>query len=269
LCGFIAAFVLGFVLFFPLEPLARKAENLLAKQGQLTLKIDAPGWGIPPGISAERVTLTTAAIPDEEFRLTDLSLTPLWSSLLSSNPGISATAKFFSGDLALAARKQGQVELQLSGARLVEQKLSPQLSILVSAQNGDLQFNGVLPVAGNNQSQFKLALQQIELSGMTALGAGKDLLKAGSLQLNAALKGQTVTLETLQLSGGELEITGSGTLMLASRPQASRINLNLVLKPGSGLDPQLRDLLSLLSNPEADGSIKLRLLGSLAAPQLR
>jgi type II secretion system protein N len=248
---------------------ARKIESQLDRQAHLTLQIVAPGWAFPPGISADSVTLTTAALQGEEFRLTDLLLTPLWSSLLSSNPGISATAKFYSGDLALSARKRGQVELQLTGARLMEQKLSSQLSILVSAQDGDLQFNGVLPVGGSNQSQAKLALQQIELSGMSALGSGKDLLNAGSLRLNAELKGQNVTLETLELSGGELEISGSGTVSLASRPQASRLNLSLVLKPGAGLDPQLRDLLGLLSEPEADGSIKLRLLGSLAAPRLR
>jgi type II secretion system protein N len=269
LCGFVVAFLLGFVLYFPLDPVARKVESQLDRQAHLTLQIVAPGWGFPPGISADSVTFTTAAMQGEEIRLSDLLLTPLWSSLLSSNPGISATAKLFSGDLAVSARKQGQVDLQLTGAKLMEQKLSPQLSVLISVQNGDLQFTGVLPASGSNQSQAILALQQIELSGMSALGAGKDILSAGSLQLTAELKGPIVTLESLQLSGGELEISGSGTLTLASRPQASRLNLSLLLKPGAGLDPQLRDLLGLLSEPEADGSIKLRLLGSLAAPRLR
>ena len=269
LCGFILAFILGFTLFFPLDPIARQVEQLVEKRAHLTLEISQPGWGFPPGISADQLSLTGAALQGERLQLDQLSISPLWSSLLSTNPGVSITGNLFSGDLDAAVRKQGELDLKLSGARLEEQKLSPQLSILLSGTNGNLDFSGVLPIAGANQSQVELNLDQIVLTGMSALGSAKDNLSAGKLQVVVDIKGTTVSIKSLELSGGDLALSGSGTIILGSRPKLSRLNLSLLLKPGPQLDPQLRDLLGLLAKPERDGSIKFRLLGSLAAPQLR
>jgi type II secretion system protein N len=269
LCGFILAFVLGFTLFFPLDPVARQVEQLASERGNLTLNISNPGWAFPLGVSADQLTITAPALQGETLLLEQLRVTPFWSSLVSANPGLSISGELFSGTLEATARKQGELVLKLSGARLSGQKLSPQLSLLLSGVNGNFDFNGTLPLAGGNQSQADLTLEQIEVSGMSALGSGKDTLSAGNLQIKVDIKGSSATLKTLELSGGDLSLSGNGTLLLGSRPALSRLNLSLVLKPGPGLDPQLRDLLGLLAKPEPDGSIKVRLLGSLAAPQLR
>ncbi|HKI52030.1 MAG TPA: type II secretion system protein GspN [Geothermobacteraceae bacterium] len=269
LCGFIIAFVLGFALFFPLDPVARQVEQLASERGNLTLNISNPGWALPLGISAEQLNISAPALQGETIQLGQLRVTPFWGSLLSADPGINISGELFSGELEATARKQGELVLKLRGASLAGQKLSPQLSLLLSGSNGNLDFTGTLPLGGNNQSQAGLTLEQIEVSGMSALGSGKDTLSAGNLQVKIDIKGSNATIETLDLSGGDLDLNGSGSLRLGSRPQLSRLNLSLVLKPGSGLDPQLRDLLGLLAKPEADGSIKFRLLGSLAAPQLR
>jgi len=269
LCGFILAFILGFTLFFPLDPIARQVEQLVEKRANLTLEISQPGWGFPPGITADQLSLAGPALQGERVQLDQLRVSPLWSSLLSTNPGVSIAGNLYSGVLDATARKQGDLDLKLRGARLEEQKLSPQLSIRLSGTDGNLDFSGVLPITGANQSQAELNLDQIVLTGMTALGSAKDSLSAGKLQLVVDIKGTTVSIKSLDLSGGDLALSGSGTLILGSRPSLSRINLSLVLKPGPQLDPQLRDLLGLLSKPERDGSIKFRLLGSLAAPQLR
>jgi type II secretion system protein N len=269
LCGFILAFILGFTLFFPLEPIARQVEQMVEKRVNLTLEISQPGWGFPPGITADQLSLTGSALQGERIQLDQLRVSPLWSSLLSTNPGVSIAGNLFSGDLDATARKQGDVDLKLSGARLEAQKLSPQLSLLLSGANGNLDFTGVLPIARANQSQAELNLDQIVLTGMSALGSAKDSLSAGKLQLVVDIKGTTVSIKTLDLSGGDLALSGSGTIILGNRPSLSRLNLSLVIKPGPQLDPQLRDLLGLLAKPERDGSIKVRLLGSLAAPQLR
>lgn len=267
--GFLAAFLLGFVLFFPLDPLARQAEQRIASQGNLLLKIHDPGWGIPPGLTAAKISLTGSGLQEQTFEITRPHLTPLWGSLFNGNPGGRLTGQFFAGELAVAARRQGELELSLIGARLERQPLSPQLSILLSGNNGNLQLNGTLPTASGGQGTLELSLEQIELSGMRALGSNSDILAAGNLRIEADLNGTALTFKTLQLSDGDLELTGRGSVLLGATPQASRLNLSLVLKPGADLDPQLRDLLTLLSAPEPDGSIQFRLLGSLVSPQLR
>lgn len=267
--GFLVAFGLGFVLFFPLDQLARQAEQRVASEGDLQLQISDPGWGIPPGLTAGKLSLSGGGLPEQALELTNPRLTPLWGSLFSGNPGGRLIGQFFGGELTVAARRQGQLELSLTGARLDQQPVSPQLSILLSGNNGELQLDGTLPTANGGQGTLELSLEQIELSGMRALGSNTDTLAAGTLQIEAELNGTALTFKTLQLNGGDLELTGRGSLLLGARPQLSRINLSLVLKPGPDLDPQLRDLLTLLSAPESDGSIQFRLLGSLASPQLR
>lgn len=269
LCGFILAFILGFTLFFPLDPIARQVEQLVEKRSDLNLEISQPGWGFPPGLTAERLSLTGSVLQGERILLDQLHISPLWSSLLSANPGVNITGNLLSGYLDAAIRKQGELELILSGARLDQQKLSPQLSTLLSVANGNLAFSGVLPLAGANQSQVDLSLEQIVLTGMSALGSARDTLSAGNLKMTVDIKGTTASIKSLELSDGDLALTGTGNIILGSRPNLSRMNLSLVLRPGPQLDPQLRDLLGLLATPERDGSIKFRLLGSLAAPQLR
>lgn len=65
-------------------------------------------------------------------------------------------------------------------------------------------------------------------------------------------------------------ISGKGTLMLASsKPQNSRINLNLSVRVDKQVNPTLASLLELVGTQQSDGSRKLRLTGTLAKPVIR
>lgn len=267
--GFCLTFLLGFVWFFPIDRLTGLLEQQVADRSQIELQISGPGWSFPPGLAARRVVVSGAPLQGETLKLSQLRITPLWGSLLSGNLGASMTGKFFSGQLAAVLHQGGEVELQLQGAVLKDQKLSPQLSVLLSGDGAKVDFHGTLPIGRNNRSNGELELDHIQLSGMTALGSAKETLSLGKLELTTELQGTTVNINKLSCNGGDLQLTGSGSLILGNSPRTSRINLNLTLSPAATLDSSLRDLLGLLGKPEADGSIKLRLLGSLAAPQLR
>jgi hypothetical protein len=71
----------------------------------------------------------------------------------------------------------------------------------------------------------------------------------------------------LAASGGQLNVDGSGTILLNKPFGRSLLNLNLALRGNPGLDPSLSELLAAFIPPAVDGTSRLRLTGTLAAPQ--
>jgi len=269
LLAFLAALLAGFLLFLPVEPLARQLLRQVERESGLQLAAAPARLSFPPGIALDRLAIT---LPDPNLPplvLEELRLQPLWSSLVSADPGVRVSAKLLGGELHGAFRKSGAGEADLAGVGLDDLPLSPQLSLRLSLREGSLHWQGELPPAADRQGELTLRAGSLQLSGLAALGAGRDLLQGGRLELAASSRGSSVQIETLNLSGGELEAAGNGTLQLGPTPASSRLGLRLTLKPTAGLDPNLRDLLGLLAQPARDGSINLRLSGSLAAPQLR
>ncbi|ORJ62539.1 type II secretion system protein GspN [Geothermobacter hydrogeniphilus] len=266
LCGLLAALV-AFWINLPVSPLADRLVQSAAKQG-LHLVIDRPALAFPFGLHAAGVEVRIPNLPHPPIPLRGLTLTPAWTSLFGSNPGLDLETGVMSGKLWATVHRKGDITLRLKGLQLSE-SLGPRLPLQVVAVIESGQFNGRLPLAGRNSSELELTLNSAALVGLKTFGAAGDRLNLGRIRLKAAGRGATLKITTLEASGGDIEAAGSGSLTLGRTPASSRLNLTLQLKPSAGLDPALRDLLNLLGKPGRDGRYRLRLSGPLNALRTR
>jgi type II secretion system protein N len=256
------AFLCGFTLFFPAESLRPRLQAEAAKQG-LRLTVKSLQSTFPPGLSAKDVTVSGPAVESVGVKLEKLTLAPAWSRLLLGKAAITYDAALLGGRIKGVLQRPGPLTLQgagidwrgalpgLSGGVLVLQGCRSDLSVFWPAQADDALL-------------LSLDCQQARIEGL--FGAKEPLL-LGSLTVKGSGKGKDLRLTTLAASGGQLNVDGSGTILLNKPFGRSLLNLNLALRGNPGLDPSLSELLAAFIPPAVDGTSRLRLTGTLAAPQ--
>lgn len=267
LISFFCCFCLALLLFLPLEPFTQQLENLAQEQG-LELHIEAPEKAFPLTITAKSIQINHPDFPHRPLQLGKLEIQPLWSSLISDNPGIHFTLEAYQGRIKGTVLRNGQVDVDLNGLTLNE-TLEPQYPLNLSGRIDNAKFSGMLPLQGNNRSQLQVEMSNLNLSGLQSFGSNNDLLPIGQLQCNAQITGQLVKVNALKISGSDLLLNGNGTLRLGNTPARSSLNLNLNITPQESLDPLLKEMLSLVKKPRNDGSYHLRIAGALTKIKLK
>jgi hypothetical protein len=116
-----------------------------------------------------------------------------------------------------------------------------------------------------------LSLNFSELSVQSPLLAGTASrpLTLGQLTLEGNGRGQAFTITRLESNGGDVALTGTGSVLLGRSVESSRLNLNLTLRPAATMPGELRGLFDLLGPPAGDGSYQLKIAGTLASPLLQ
>ncbi len=186
----------------------------------------------------------------------ELRLKPLWSSLFSSDPGVTVEATLLQGRLDAALRRGGAVALHTEGIKLTDLPIHPETRTLLSGTivKGDLQ--GSFPARKGSDTRLALDIADTKL---TVLG---QPLALGKVTIEGNGQGNSLRLTTLSASGGDMTITGTGNLLLGPSAAASRVNIDLTLKPTSSAPSSLTALLDLATQRQADGSYHLKLSGA-------
>ena len=256
------AFLCGFALFFPAESLRPRLEAEGAKHG-LRLTIGTLETTFPLGLTAKGLTISDSTKESAGVKVERLTLTPAWSRLLLGQAAVSYDAALFGGRIQGVVQRPGSLTLQGDG--LSWRGALPGQSggtLVTQGCRGDL--SAFWPAAADDAQHLALNCEQARVEGL--LGAKEPLL-LGSIALNASGKGKDLRLTTLVASGGQLGVDGNGTILLNEPLGRSLLNLNLTLRGNTGLDPTLAELLAAFVPPAADGTSRLRLTGTLAAPQ--
>ena len=256
------SFLCGFTLFFPAASLRPRLEEAGAKSG-LRLTIGALETTFPLGLIAKEVTISSNAKEGVGVKAERITLRPVWSRLLLGQAAVAYDAALLGGRIQGTMSRRGPLTLQgeglswrgplpgLSGGTLVTQGCRGDLSVFWPAQADDALL-------------LSLNCEQASVDGL--LGA-KEPLHLGSITLKGSGKGKDLRLTTLAASGGQLGVDGNGSILLNAPIGRSLLNLNLTLRGQAGLNPTLAELLAALVPPTADGTSRLRLTGTLAAPQ--
>ncbi|WP_303722137.1 type II secretion system protein GspN [Malonomonas rubra] len=267
ICSFLCFFFLALLLNLPLTPLSIWIEQL-ARQQQLELQMDDPEVIFPLGLGVEKLEIGSAQIPHPPLLLTELALYPLWTTLASNDPGVSFSLKALQGQIDGIAFRSGKVTAEFSGLQINE-TLGPQLPLTISGQLDKGEFDGTLPLQGRNKSRMQVSMSRLLLTGLQKFGVSDDILPLGRLHCSIEATGQTLNIIALEISGSALTLLGSGTLRLGPTAARSLVNLELTLTPQAALDPTLKDMLSLLHKPQADGNYQLRLTGTLTNTRIK
>jgi type II secretion system protein N len=257
----LTGFIAGFYLFFPTSAMQQRLELEIAARTPLDARIEAVSLLFPPGLQAEGIRLAGGS-PPTEFTVNLVKLTPLWRTLTGGNPGFAFHGEVLGGQVDGSLRKNGSLAAKLQNLTF-SAPVGGSLPIRLTGQLGTGEFAGALPLQSATETRLNLGFDRIELSGLTSLGLATDTLALGTVSLVGNGRANALKIDRLSASGGALEVTGDGTVMLAAPLDRSRLNLNLVLRPGRQLDKSFADLLELFAQAEPDGSFRLRLTGSL------
>ena len=256
------AFLCGFALFFPAESLRPRLEAEGAKRG-LQLTIGRLETTFPLGLAAKDVTIRGAAKESVGVKVERLTLTPAWSRLLFGQAAVAYDADLLGGRIQGMMQRRGPLTLQ--GEGISWRGALPGQSggtLVVQDCGGDLSV--FWPPQADGELLLALDCAQTSVEGL--LGAKEPLL-LGSITLKGSGKGKDLRLTTLAASGGQLGVDGNGTILLNEPIGRSLLNLNLTLRSNPGLNPTLAELLAAFVPPAADGTSRLRLTGTLVAPQ--
>jgi type II secretion system protein N len=258
--------VAGFYLFFPASALQQRLELEIAARTPLDARIEEVSLLFPLGLQGKGIHLAArkpaAGSPPAGFTVTALKLTPLWRTLIGSNPGLAFQADVQGGQIDGSLWKNGSLEARLQQLSF-SAPVGAGVPLLLTGQLGNGEIAGAYPLQPTSETRLNLSFDRIELGGLTSLGLTSDTLPLGTVSLVGNGRGNALKVERLAASGGSLEVTGEGTVMLSEPLARSRLNLNLVLRPGRQLDRGLTDLLELFAQAEPDGSYRLRLTGPL------
>jgi type II secretion system protein N len=253
---FLLAFLLGFYLFFPTAAITTW---LLAEIGNRTpLSVQAETLSLSPifTLSGERATVTFDGSPASPIALDALRLSPLWATLLTGNPGLSIEAALLQGQLAASWRQGGDFAMQVEGMKLEEVPVN---------RTNSASFSGTL-VKGEMRRGFpskktaeNLLALEMDPATLTVLG---QPLALGKVSVQGSGQGNSLRLASVTANGGDVAVTGSGSVLLGASAAASRISLDLALRPAATAPASLAALLELAARRQADGSYRLQLSGA-------
>lgn len=262
------SFVLGFYLFFPGDLLRARLQEELAARSPLEIEVEEVSFRFPPALMARQIHLQTGQPNRPPLLITDTVLAPSWSSLFSSNPGMVFRSSIGGGRIEGTIRRSGALEADVVQVAFAEPLMANSaLALAGTISRG--QLSAMVPQTANSDTRLTVTLNQVRLTGLEGFGVSSGALSLGTLVLQGSGKGNNYKIDQLESSGGDLEVSGGGTLLLANTAERSRVNLSLTLRPAATLDANLKEMLSLFVKPARDGSLRLRITGTLANPSLQ
>lgn len=266
-------FLLGLIaaisLFFPAGALKDRLARELSARSGIETHIGQLDPVFPLGLHLKEVQVR---FPDRRFdplTLAELRLTPRWRTLFGDHPAAELQGRLLGGEAEAVVATDGSLTAEFGGLRLAEAPRTPFPYPLSGILKGKILVAGP-PLAENTPVDFTLTLADARVAGLEALGVGKGEFAAGTVTAAGKGRGRQIRLTELSVQGGDLELSGQGSLLLGNTAASSRISLQIRLRPTAGLDPGLRDLLALSgSKPDSEGYYNFRISGTLARPVLR
>jgi len=253
---FVLSFLLGLHLFFPVA----------AVQQWLVTEIDAR---TPVSVQFEKLSLKPLFTlygrdalvsfdnsTQSPLILDEIRLRPLWTTLVTGDPDLLVEASALQGQIKADLRRSGALALHLQGVQLKAFPVNPETNTLLSGTIVKGELRGSSPARKNGENHLLLEMNDASLNIM-----GQPL-PLGKISVQGNGQGNNLRITTLTASGGEIAISGTGTMLLGASAAASRINLDLTLRPSSSAPPALTALLDLAARRQTDGGYRLRLNGS-------
>ncbi|HMB17068.1 MAG TPA: type II secretion system protein GspN [Pelovirga sp.] len=265
---FCVSSVFSFWVFFPAEVLQQRLVQEISREAGLRMHGEQASMLMPLGLKFD-----LTVFPDQPgitpLEIEQLRLTPLWTSLLTLNQAVHLNGSLAQGTVSARLWRNGNIAVSLQEVALLElqeQDLPYRLegSLDLFFQGEELLVPGV-----QSEGRFNMDINDIVLLGLERIGLPPDV-SLGMLRMNGHFSESRVSIEQLVATGGVLELSGGGTLLVGATPEQTRLNLNVRLHPTNQTPENLRDLLMLTGpRPGPDGSYTLQIGGTAARPLIR
>lgn len=268
-CIFLLSFSVGFFTSFPdavlRARLLTEVNRLLPVGNRFEAETVSLEFPLHLQLSRSRLIMESAPLP--ELALTMVELSPTLATLIG-RPGLNVSADSEFGQLEGTVSRSGEVALHLRDGRFnlpIPQLVQLQLEGTVDS----LDLSGQLRAEKNEPIEFNAVISDLTLNGVKQLGVSQNEISLGQLSLSLTGAGRSLQIKQLSLDGGAVAITGTGRVVLQQPFNASRLELNLQIRPEAAATSDLRTLLELLGPVGKDGSHSLQLRGRLLAPQIK
>jgi type II secretion system protein N len=260
-------FLLGLILFFPEAALQQRLQYELAKNIPGKVAIGAVSFSLPYGIRGQEITLRMddRAIPELHFD--SLTLTPHLSTLIGK-PGACFEAQSGSGQVSGSIQQNGALSLSIDQFRF-DAPLKGFTNLRMTGTISDASIETDLRPESDAPSSIDLQASEIILSGTDTLTPGINQIRLGQLTINAEGSGRNLNITRGELSGGDILVNATGSILAGRTARSTRLNLQLDITPSPTLDPSTASLLDLIGSPGKDNGRKLIIRGTLAQPNVR
>lgn len=270
--GALASMIVGLVaslyFFFPTAALEERIEHEINGRTPVEATLQALSLGFPPALRTEKLTLNIDSPQPYAMTFDKASVRPLWHTLFGGNPGVAFHTGILGGEGEGTIRRDGSMEFNLTRI-LVDAPLPALTSLRLSGTLENAQFAAAVPVQPTTESHLEIHLENVKIAGLQAVGMGRDSLFLGAISLLGEGKGKAFRIEQLDSRGGDLKVSGNGTVLLGRTVERSRLNLNVVLSPEQTLDRDIAELINLFRQPGQDGTYRFRVTGTLANPSIK
>ncbi|HYL58501.1 MAG TPA: type II secretion system protein GspN, partial [Candidatus Acidoferrales bacterium] len=234
----------------------------------LELDTASQGFAFPFGakLSGVRLTSTRSNPPSLLIESPAVRIAPSIVSLLMFHPGVRVNASIYDGVVNLALRQNGHattVDCEFDGVNLAREHSFERSGVsatgILSGHTQLLLSSGGLE-DGNGGGELNGSAMTI------APGAGIPVIRLGRAHAQFKLDGGKLTIQEFKTSGGDLEVSATGTILLAPDAAQSTLDVQFTLVPSPAAASQLATLFAMLPHPP--GTRPYQLSGSLSAPRL-
>lgn len=265
----LVAFFAAFLTLFPSDALRARAEHMIRQQTGETVSIGKLSLRPLLSLRSSDVSWSPALEPWPNITIPEMRLSPRWSALFTASPGLNFKTQLIDGRLDGFYVHNTELFAEIEDASITPYFPESLGYLPHGTLNGSLTSDGD-PALDSTESRFDMRLDQAAVTGLERLGTEQDRLNLGTIRLQGTMQGRNLKIEDLSAAGGDLQVDGKATILVAKTPQQSRINAQIAVTPSTNLDSGLRDLLTLSGvTPDRNGTFNFRLSGSLAQPALR
>ncbi|MFK5927671.1 MAG: type II secretion system protein GspN [Desulfuromusa sp.] len=264
---FVSSAFLSLWLFFPADVLQQRLIQKVSQQTGVEMRGRNAGMLFPMGLE-----LDLSIYPEipglNDLELTGLQISPVWRSFFSTDQKVNLVGALAAGEIDVDAGKSGQINLKLRDISLLALQQPDMPYRLGGKLTGQLDGKNVSQEM-NGRGSFSFYLSDTRVLGLEKIGLPGNF-SAGVLRLKGKFDQRRISLEEVVLTGGDLELSGGGNILIGGTSEQTRLNLNVRLHPTSTTPESLQDLLHMTGiRPTADGSYLLRIGGSLTKPIIR
>ncbi len=260
----------GFYLFFPSETLRQRIiQEIEARAGVAVQSVQIEQVSLYPllTLDARGIELGLTGLP-RPLPIEALSIAPQWSTLFSADPGVLVQGSLMNGTITAGLLRSGAINAHATGLRF-DLPIQKPLPFNVTGTLSEAAFDGGVRLNTEAKTQLLLRLADVNVLGLELLKADGSRLALGEITLQVEGQGRSMKVKTLSAKGGDLDVSGNGTLLIGRTTTSSRIKLALQVRPGANADPSITSLLDIFGKPDADGRYPLQVTGTLGKPILK
>lgn len=257
----------GFYLFFPADALKQRITQEIRTRTGTEVQIQKASLYPLLSLHANQVKIDINDLP-HPLEIDQLSISPQWSTLLSSNPGAQLQAQLMGGVVSGEILKSGVISAMAKGLHF-DLPLQKPMAMNITGTLKQATLEAATRLDPKTKTHISLRLSDVRIIGLDIFKADSPGIALGEITLEVDGQGRAMKIMSLSAKGGALDINGDGTLFIGRTSASSRIKLELQVRPGPNADPSIASLLELAGKQDASGFYSLKVSGTLAKPSLK